>query len=126
MQWRKEAQLGAHGPQQVKVGAISEGKGFVPRHGDGHAIEQGLDNFDSRRRKRHRRRQGRLTTGAESCGCSVQTNIQIIEFAGLDQAQMAAGQFNPGFPRQAAVPAQPFGKTAFEQLGVTQGTDTVG
>ncbi|MNH11710.1 hypothetical protein D3C79_712320 [compost metagenome] len=126
MQRREERQLRAHGPQQVEVGAIGEGKGFVAGDRDAHALQQGLAHKLGRRGETHRRRQSRVATGAQG-GCScIQACFEVVQFTGLDQAQVAARQFDAGFSRQPAVPAQPFGQAAFEQLSVAQGTDAVG
>ena len=54
--------------------------------------------------------------GYLALGGGIEAHVEVIEFAGLHQTEMAARQFDPGFPGQRAVPAQTFGEAAFEQL----------
>ena len=59
-------------------------------------------------------------------GGGVQAQVEVIQLTGLHQAQVAAGQLDPGFAGQRAIPAQALGEAAFEQLRMTQRTDAVG
>ncbi|MOA33332.1 hypothetical protein D3C78_1546190 [compost metagenome] len=72
------------------------------------------------------RRQRRIATGAQRFGGSVQAGVQVIQLAGLHQAQVAAGQFDAAFAGQAAIPAQALGQAAFEQLRMTQAAYPIG
>ena len=126
MDRREEAQLRAHRPQQIEAGTVGEGKGFVTSDGNAHAVEQRLSRDHFRRGELHGRWQRYLATAGQRLGGRVETQVQIIQFAGLHQTEMAARQLDPGFPRQRAVPTQTFGEAAFEQLRMTQSADAVG
>ena len=59
-------------------------------------------------------------------GGGVETNIQVVQFAGLHQTQMTARQLDPGLAGQRAIPTQTLGEAAFKQLRMTQGTHAIG
>ncbi len=126
MDRREEAQLGAHVPQQVQARAIQKGKGLVARDGDAYAAQQRLDLNRVGRGKGHGWRQGHFTGAGQRRSRHVQTHVQIIELTGLDQPQMAAGQFEADFPGQCAVPAQAFGQAVLQQLRVAYRADAIG
>ena len=126
MDRREEAQLGAHRPQQVEARAIGERESFITGHGNPYPGQQwlGLDQLGCG--ELHRRWQRYLATASQGFGGRIQAQVQVVQLAGLHQAQMAARQFDPGFPGQRAVPAQTFGQAAFKQLRMAHGPDAVG
>ncbi|MNP41239.1 hypothetical protein D3C76_1349300 [compost metagenome] len=111
---REKPQLGTHRPQQIQAGAIGEGKRLITGHGDAHANQKRFGRDYIRRGEGHRRWQRDFATAGQGvCRC-IQAHVQVVQLAGLHQAQVATWQFNAGLPRQGAVPAQAFGQAAFE------------
>jgi len=99
---------------------------FVTGHRNAHVREQRLGNDHIRGGKLYRRRQCHFTAAGQRIGCRVETQVQIIQLAGLHQPQMTARQLDPGFPRQRTVPTQAFGQAAFKQLRMAQRAHAVG
>jgi hypothetical protein len=94
--------------------------------GDAHAFEQAFCGHELRGFEGDGGRQRDFAGAGQGIGRRVEAHIEIVQFAGLHQTQMAARQFDAGFPGQRAIPAQAFGEAALQQLRVTYGADPVG
>ena len=93
LQRREERQLGAEFAQQVEIGLVEEGERGVAGHADAHAFQAALQRRRSGHLEGHRLRQVGLGAGQQGVGGGVQAYIEIGQFLGLDQAQVAARQF---------------------------------
>lgn len=125
LQRREERQFGAEFAQQVEIGLVEEGERGIASHADAHAFQAALQRRRSGHLEGHRLRQVGLGAGPQGVGGGVQARIEIGQFLGLDQAQVAARQFEFGRARQAAEPAHAGRQAIAQDVAVALAADAV-